>query len=280
MIRLGPNEQPMIEAFLTEHLDTSMFPRSNLQEYWMNGGHTRAMAFWRDTNVGPITDLLGITDEGMVMPHLRSILDKDIMATLNGRTVIGIIGEQTSCRRAQRALGLTDSDLHLDKDETLFAMNLSNLSSVNTDLSIRSFIEFLRDVLVGWMHDYLTETLGTLGDDAFPMAVQRYNDFAGKCSHVVLVDADTPVAMTGFNAQVGQTVQIGGVYTPPELRRRGYARTAIELHLAQAKKSGAKRALLFADDPAAIKAYRSVGFSDIGKFTLCIFSKPMGISNV
>ncbi|MGY9030751.1 MAG: GNAT family N-acetyltransferase [Rhodobacterales bacterium] len=269
MIRLGPNEQPMIEAFLTEHLDTSMFPRSNLQEYWMNGGHTRAMAFWRDTNVGPITDLLGITDEGMVMPHLRSILDKDIMATLNGRTVIGIIGEQTSCRRAQRALGLTNSDLHLDKDETLFAMNLSNLSSVNTDLSIRSFIEFLRDVLVGWMHDYLTETLGTLGDDAFPMAVQRYNDFAGKCSHVVLVDADTPVAMTGFNAQVGQTVQIGG-----------YARTAIELHLAQAKKSGAKRALLFADDPAAIKAYRSVGFSDIGKFTLCIFSKPMGISNV
>lgn len=280
MIRLDPNDQPMIEAFLTEHLDTSMFPMSNLQEYGMNGGHARAMTFWRDTNAGPITDLLGISDEGMVMPHLTLIPDKDIMAALNERTVIGIIGEQTSCRRAQRALDLTDTDLHLDKDETLFAMYLSNLSSVNTDLSIRSFIEFPRDVLVGWMHDYLTETLGTPGDDAFPMAVQRFDDFAGKGSHVVLVDKDTPVAMTGFNAQVGQTVQIGGVYTPPELRGRGYARTAIALHLEQATKSGATRALLFADDPAAIKAYRAVGFTDIGQYTLCIFSKPMGISNV
>ena len=83
-----------------------------------------------------------------------------------------------------------------------------------------------------------------------------------------------PLAMTSFNAILPDMVQIGNVYAPPELRRRGHARDAVAQHLARARVAGVKRAILFASGPAASRAYEAIGFRQVGHFTLLLFAAP------
>jgi GNAT superfamily N-acetyltransferase len=90
----------------------------------------------------------------------------------------------------------------------------------------------------------------------------------------ILMDGDTPVAATAFNAALPQIVRIGAVYTPPALRGKGYARRAVALHLKQARTTGVRRATLFASAQNAIAAYTAVGFRQIGEWVLAIFKTP------
>ena len=102
----------------------------------------------------------------------------------------------------------------------------------------------------------------------------RYNEAD---SHRVLYDGDAPVAMTGFNATLPEAVQIGGVYTPPELRARGLARRAVAMHLDQARSAGVDHAILFAASAQACRAYEAIGFKRTGTFTILVFEEPQVI---
>lgn len=80
-------------------------------------------------------------------------------------------------------------------------------------------------------------------------------------------------AFTAFNAVARGIVQVGGVYTPPELRSRGYARAAVAGSLLAARASGARRSVLFTgeDHRSAIRAYTSLGYEAVGDFALVLF---------
>nr|WP_302478065.1 GNAT family N-acetyltransferase [Ruegeria atlantica] len=93
-------------------------------------------------------------------------------------------------------------------------------------------------------------------------------------SHRALLMDGQPVAMTGFNARLPEVVQIGGVYTPPGLRGSGYARLAVALHLQEAHRNGAARAVLFAASDAAARAYIAIGFRPAGHYSLILFKNP------
>src|SRR2546430_16119428 len=78
----------------------------------------------------------------------------------------------------------------------------------------------------------------------------------------LLVAGETPVSYAVFNAMLPEVVQIGGVWTPPEFRGRGYARGVVAGSLVAARKHGVHRADLFAD-PAHYttrRAYLYFGF--------------------
>jgi predicted GNAT family acetyltransferase len=82
------------------------------------------------------------------------------------------------------------------------------------------------------------------------------------------MDGDIPLAVTGFNADVGHAVQVGGVYTPPDLRGRGNSSRAVGLHLARTRAAGRTRAVLFSGNPTAQRAYMRLGFEKIGAFAM------------
>ncbi|MGL4279266.1 MAG: GNAT family N-acetyltransferase, partial [Albidovulum sp.] len=84
--------------------------------------------------------------------------------------------------------------------------------------------------------------------------------YLARDSHRILERNGIPVATTGFTAELSGVVQIGGVYTLPDLRGRGYARAAVALHLAEGRQKGIRRALLFAANAAAARAYQAIGF--------------------
>jgi ribosomal protein S18 acetylase RimI-like enzyme len=102
--------------------------------------------------------------------------------------------------------------------------------------------------------------------------------------HVWLLEEESapgqyrPLATSGFNAALREAVQIGGVYTPPELRRRGYARAVVAASLLSARAEGAHTAILFTGEEnlPAQRAYTSLGFREIGAFRLVQLRTPIG----
>jgi predicted GNAT family acetyltransferase len=65
-------------------------------------------------------------------------------------------------------------------------------------------------------------------------------------------------------------VQLGGVYTPAELRGRGYAKCSVAGSLLAAREGGATRAVLFTQNPSAARSYEAVGFRALGQYGLVL----------
>jgi predicted GNAT family acetyltransferase len=73
---------------------------------------------------------------------------------------------------------------------------------------------------------------------------------------------------------------VGPVWTPPEHRNKGYARLLLAYTLYQEKLKGTKQAILFTDNPAAIKAYLAIGFEKIGNYRLALLEKPIKLQEI
>jgi len=69
-------------------------------------------------------------------------------------------------------------------------------------------------------------------------------------------------------------VQLGGIYTPPEQRGRGYAKVSVAGSLLVAAQRGATRAVLFTKNPSAVRSYEAVGFRRIGDYGLVLLARP------
>ena len=72
-------------------------------------------------------------------------------------------------------------------------------------------------------------------------------------------------------------MQIGGVWTPPELRRQGYGRAVVAASLLDAQSEGVKTAILFTGkgNIAAQKAYEALGFRHIDSYRLVLFNESV-----
>lgn len=262
-----PSDRPAIEAFLRPYAEFAMFPLNNLARYGMAGGHPYAVSFWLAHRAGQITDILTLTDAGMVMPFLPSGDFAAAAAALRGREVTGLVGRRADVRGLEAASGLVGAPRTLDHDEPHFLLHLSDLILPDGPGQIVPLSHAPASVIQSWMLDYQLHTLHTPPDQAPARVQSAYDTYLDLRSHVVLMDGDTPLAMTGFNAQIPDVVQLRGVYTPPPLRGQGHARRAVALHLAQTE---ASRAVLFSASEAAAKAYRAVGFRRIGDWTLAL----------
>ena len=79
------------------------------------------------------------------------------------------------------------------------------------------------------------------------------------------IDAGRPVSLTGVGGLTPHGIRVGPVYTPPELRGRGYASNLVaeasQLHLDQ----GRQFIFLFTDlaNPTANKIYQSIGYEPV-----------------
>lgn len=272
MIRANADDIPDITAFLNGHVETSMFPLTNLQNHGFEGKHPRAPHFYISRSDGNITDTLSITNDGMVMPQLLSGNYQSAAKTLKNHSLMGIIGPKSQSRGLQSALGLNNAATTLDEDEPQFILPFERLHIPEGRGELAPLSAAPKDTILTWMTQYQTEALKTPESGARAEAETSYQTYIANNSHAVLMDGDTPLAMTGFNAQLPNIVQIGGVFTPTELRSHGLARRAVALHLAQARDNGATRATLFSVNPSAIKAYQALGFERIGDWTLLLFA--------
>jgi GNAT superfamily N-acetyltransferase len=275
---LRPEDAAQLEAFLVAHADSSMFLRSNARR----GGvvfrgqpfqATYAGAFHR----GAIVGVVAHSWSGMVQVQASELVAELTRACVDwsGRQVTGFTGPLHQVREARAALGLETAHAKLCADEGLCALNLSDLiipSALSTAAIVcRAAAPHQRDVLAGWRLAYELEVLG--GTDS---AEQRTRAAHLLDRHIadgnawVALDRGAPVSLSAFNATLPDMVQLGGIYTPPELRGHGFAKVAVAGSLLAARERGASRAVLFTNNPSAVRTYEAVGFARVGDFSLIL----------
>jgi GNAT superfamily N-acetyltransferase len=276
LLRRG--DEARLEAFLRQHADSSMLLRSNSRAAGLvyDGKPLQAeyvAAFDGDRIVAVAAhcwnDMLLLQAPVNVAAVARAAVAH------SGRPVAGLSGPAEQCVAGRTALGFDDRPTPKFGREELFALDLEELVVPAPLADGRWSCRWPRademGRLVDWSVEYAREALHradspTLRDECeqgVALIHERQSDW-------VLVDGDL-VAYSAFNARLPDVVQIGGVWTPPELRGRGYGRAVVAGSLLKVRATGVRRAVLFAEREEAKRAYRSIGFRKVGDYGLLLF---------
>lgn len=282
---LGPGDEAALEAFLARHADSSMFLRANLRAAGLvdRGAAAEGLYLARFAG-GAITAAIAHYGYGNVLiqaPDDPAALARALAAATK-RPVAGLLGPLGQVNAIRPILAPAGMRASKDSAEILFALALDRLAVpellARPGVVARQAVEADRELLAGWWHDYEVELLGEAPGPALLAKARadfRRRGAASGGPWLLLVDG-APVATQSFNAALPDMVQVGGVWTPPALRGRGYARAVVAAALRDAQARGIGRAILFTggDNRAAQRAYRALGFTPVGDYALVLFRRP------
>lgn len=255
-----------------------IFLPANLRTYGLGGDSPRAVRLWRNADW---TAFIGLTNSGVLMPQLRDASAADLDAlphALAGPPINGMNGELDQIGTTVQALGLQDAATTLDRAEPCFALNLSDLIIPGPDdVTLRAPLRDDVPLLQSWRTAYRHEILGDTLDQARDNAAREVPMWLAEDALRLAIRDGQPVALAGFNARLPGLVQIGGVYTPPALRRQGLARRAVALLLSEAAASGVTRSVLFAASDNAARAYTAIGFQPAGRMRMIVYPQALTV---
>lgn len=281
MIRkAGMEDAGAIAAFLEGHIETSMFLLGNLEAHGTDDrDHVHGTAFFlRETGEG-ITGVFGATNGGFLLcqlPGLTATEAQTYAHLLKGYTLSGMTGAAEQVQTVVEALPLRAEDWRMNAVQPLFRRAVG---PGDAHAGVRRAEAADVPALVPWFRDLMAETgVQDPGDpDEVARARAARSVLAGRLW--LLEDAGVPVAMAGINARAGSAVQLGSVWTPPEARRRGYARRVIAGMLAELAGEGVTRAMLFSASDGASEMYEGLGFERCGDYRVALLAQPVTLGN-
>lgn len=281
---LSPGDEAALEEFLAPRAADSMFLRSNARSAGLvDRGQPFGGTYVAAIEEGAVTAVAAHFWNGMLAlqtpdPETREPVARAAIAR-SGRELKGLTGPWAEVVAVRRALGLEGRKASLDSREDLFTVELVDLRVPEPLQSGRVLCRRpQRDELelaARWRVAYSAEALGRSGGEEMLAAarseIARLQEIR---SQWILLENGRPVAYSAFNARLPDVVQIGGVWTPPELRGRGYARAVVAGSLLEARREGVCRAVLFTgvENVAARRAYEALGFRVVGDYGLVIFA--------
>lgn len=95
--------------------------------------------------------------------------------------------------------------------------------------------------------------------------IKAMND--GFHTHVIIKDKDKVVANANTSAVSSTSGVVGGVFTLPEYRNRGYAHDCVS-NLCRSLLKANRTPILFYVNPVAAKIYKEIGFEDFDKWVV------------
>ncbi len=252
-----------IIAFLRAHEASSIFPLANLV-----GSGPSPQQLWR-VGMDRVRGVIALGSSGFLMPQWPGLDADAVLTGLKGQRVAAAIGEAS---QIEALLPHLPQPRHLSR-EPLCTLALDQLAMPDPQGTVLAPIRAEdAETAIRFRLAYDRETMGLAEGPARAKAEADVHRWIAGQSHRLLWRDGHAVAMTGLNARLPDVVQVGGVYTPPDLRGQGLARRAVALHLDEARAAGAQRAVLFAATEAALRAYRAIGFGQIGWMRLALFS--------
>jgi uncharacterized protein len=277
---LTATDADALETFLLEHRDSSMFLRANSRraglEYHGEFLQGHYVAAFRESRIVAVAAHYW---NGMLIPQAPEQAAEVARALVaaSGRTVTGFLGPREQIEAARVAIGLGNAPTRSEHNEGLFALPLAELRVPgvlsNGEVACRAPGPEDRDTLTEWRLAYDLETLG--GRDtpearsaAAGWATAQITEGTAR----IATQGGRLLSVSAFNATLPDAVQLGGIFTPVELRCRGYARAAIAASLIAAQNRGVTRAILFASAPAAIRCYEALGFQRLSDFGLILLA--------
>lgn len=280
LLRTG-DEAPL-DTFLATHAETSMFLRANARSAGLTDlGEPMQATYVAALDAGRITGVAAHCWNGMVLvqaPTQAAAVAREAVRR-SGRSVTGFSGPWDQVVAARRALGLATARTAKDSRDELYVLDLARLvipqALATGAVRCRHPEAAELELLVEWRASFSIEALGAL-DDAELRRSSRADVLLQhqRGADWVLLSSTTPVAYSVFNAMLPEIVQIGGVWTPPDHRGRGYARSVVAGSLLAARKQGVQRAVLFADPENAMAraAYLAIGFRIVGDYGLVLLA--------
>ncbi|MEN8184291.1 MAG: GNAT family N-acetyltransferase [Myxococcota bacterium] len=277
-------DEQALESFLAQHVETTMFLRGNLRQAGIEDRGERYQGSYAAAfENGRVVSAAAHYWSGMLVVEAPRALAEVVSCavSVSGRSVQGILGSWSQLVEARRSLGLACWPTRLDSREELYAIDLGALRvpTALADGSVRCRLPHASelDLLAGWAAAYGMEALEERdGQELRASSRARVEASQTEGRHWLLEAAGRPVAYTAFNAVLPDCVQVGGVFTPPELRGRGYARCAVAGSLIAARQAGALRSVLFTgeENRAAQAAYRALGYERVGDYGIVTFESP------
>jgi hypothetical protein len=289
---LAPGDEAALEQFLAPRADSSMFLRANVRAAGLvdDGrplGGTYAAAFAMEAagpgDRGAIVGVVAHAGMGNLVLQAPAELPRLVRAAVaaSDRPVDGLVGPWGQVNEARSALAMEARPAELVSRDILFALDLADLRVpeplARGDVRVRLAGEADLDRLAAWRSAYAVEILGASPSrELDDRSRTETSQSIGRGHAFVLEDrSGRLLGHTAFNAVLPDMVQVGGVYTPPDLRSRGYARAAVAGSLLAARDSGVARGMLFTgEDNHAQRPYRAIGFDAVGDYGLILFAGP------
>lgn len=286
--KLTSDDFEILDRFLVPYIDTSMFMRSNARHYGfvMNPEKEFSADYYGYFVDGELNGVVALCWQGAILcqvPDLQYIptLFKFIQQSTPGFTIRMILGPTDQVKTIFSCLENVHPVVrdHIAKNslQKIYTLDLNQIviPSLLSDNTLKCRLVQHNDIptLVPWRMVY-NEELSFLKEEE-SLIIDDLISFIEAKTAFVLESQGTLVARSDFNAILPDTVQIGGVWVPPDFRNRGFARAVVAGSLLEAKKRGITKAVLFTDNPAAMRCYESLGFKENGIYHIMIFDKGL-----
>jgi predicted GNAT family acetyltransferase len=278
---LHPGDEEPLKVFLCQYSDTSMFLRSNLHVAGLENTGAPLQGIYVAAFEGDeIVAVVAHCGNGMLLVqapvHLKAVVEQ--IVAISRSQVKGISGPWLQALATQEILQLTSKKNTSVQSEILFGLELANLQIPPALATEKVKYRLPRveelDLLTQWRVAFCQEMLGmSYSEELYQHLNQQVQDLQASQSHCVAVVDDTPLSYAATNARLPNMVQLGGIWTVPEWRGKGYGRCAVAGLLLNLASQGVKRAILFTaqNNYAAQQVYFILGFEVIGEYGLLLF---------
>lgn len=287
---LGLGDEEALKSFLVPRLDSSLFLYSNmlaagLEDTGARFTGTYAAALESRQIVAVAGHFWNQTLVLQAPVHLPSLMR---MAQQRSRRPLKrLIGPNEQVVAAINELALASENLQMDEPEKLYSLALEELAMpalLNGERASARLIQSEdEDLMTEWRLGYYREMhLAEDNDELRETARQNVQAEIATGKTWILEVEGRRVSCTSFNASVrdegiSSIVQVGGVYTPPEYRCRGYARAVVAASLADARSHGYEKGVLFTGigNVPAQRAYEALGFRLIGSYRITVLREVL-----
>jgi predicted GNAT family acetyltransferase len=121
-----------------------------------------------------------------------------------------------------------------------------------------------RDQLAAWLRAFSLEALGEPMDEAQVFADRWIARLGGRAAWLWEVDGQV-VSLSGVSGPTPHGIRVAPVYTPPELRGRGYAGNVVAAATQAQLDAGRRFVFLFTDlaNPTSNHVYQAIGYEPV-----------------
>jgi len=285
LLRAG--DEPALGRFLETRWESSLLMLSDLAAAGLADAPARDRSvFAAAFSGGAISAAAAHDRNGLLLlqaPAEAARLAALVLAA-SKRPLAGLLGPAPQVAALRRDLDLSSRPGSTQKDLALLTLDLDDLllpeAFAGRALRVRPARSSELDILANWRVDF-AEEVACAREDAALRAQARADVEAWQAErrNLVLERHGRLVAACAVVARHEAAVQLGGVWTPPALRGHAFARCMVAGALARLHDGGVRRAVLFTSQPAAARAYRTVGFRSLGTtYSQVRFETPLQFS--
>jgi len=222
---------------------------------------------------------LATVDDGerVVMAALRTPPFSLVLSETDDPDAVGLLAQDTVDMDLDRVQGAIDvvrayvsqrQSLGGPPADRVLGERIYRLQQVIRPRPVSGFMRLAnpgdRDLIAQWVFDFMSEALGEDDRSGAEASADRW--VAGHGGSLYLWEDDaSAVSLAGVRGPTPHGIRVGPVYTPPEVRGRGYASALVAAASQAQLDSGRTFVFLFTniENPTANRIYQAIGFEPV-----------------